>query len=778
MNRLAILSLAVLGTALLLFIAWSLLRDDGEEPSGSRTPIVAPVTESGDPDEEAAVELRPSPPLDDEPATSSRSFSGRPHGRILDLETENPVPEAKVQLMSRGHRTVVWTVDDEGGFGGDYTGGEEITATAIPPEGWVAVTKLFPLDAEQRSGQSPIELRLRPGRSAPISGRVIDARTGDPIFDVRVELRHVDEGGEETMTTDLAGAFLTGGAYPPGDLEAIVSDRPDHDYVAIGSFRRRHLDEENPSTTWEMLVRIGPTVYVRPNPADRIEPGRGWGQIVERPLATDYAAVLACDAEGLQLTGRGAPTGNAQRTHDEMIAALRALGYLDEEDVLPVLAGTSAEPRWWPRVRLRSGNPRWIRYAKQVHPPNARLQPRVRVEGPGGWSGEATLQQTVGKHPGTVLVPLDLTCWVSGHVVDEKGEGIDGARVVLESDREDDVPPVPACTTASDGSFRFDDLEEARYRIGLGVFGREGNWLSFPARPGGYDLGPLRLEAWGEGGPVSGELLFDARIVDRLPLVLLDGPGGTYAAHARRGAVAGTATFTFPSLPEGSYRLALVGQSRGDVSWKHRGYVHPPASKVTITAEVDGRARPHRFSITERTGFAVPGWKVVFGPYGWLQGEEIGSRLRGPIPVARDEPLQWMVTAPGYRPAFGTESDFNRADDGFLLERTLELGWGTRLYLRQLIPRLDDESTPDQGTNSEKTTALFFASPPLAGVQVFADDRLVGQTDLSGRIDLAFPATPHEIGIRAPGWHAVTLTPLGCGRVSRAHIAVLWLEAD
>jgi len=791
--RLPLLLITTVALVVLIAFSWVAVRSWRDEDP-ERLAVARPSTGDGGADaaeSAAAIDMLPPAVLtaeEGELAADPAAVISRIHGRCLNADHDRPIEGIAVRVASPGCDPGLATSDEEGSFALTYAGTEEVRAEPLPRRGLVPVGPPVLLDEDQREGRKEVVLHLRRGTSAPLQGRVVDERTDEPVFEVRVTLSHGECALRESIVTDQDGYFQTSIAFPPGELTAAVVDEPPGGAVEIGSFTRRHIEEGREPDPWELRVGIGPTFFVTPERWLRFPEGPWTARIVEQGLEGTFAAVLECHSSGFGLLRAG---NEATADEDGSLAkyrrALEELGY-SGRDLDPVFAQERPEPREWPAIPLREGSPRWARYPNRLHPPDPTTLPRLALRNASGtWWGEAFLETTVGRHPDVLPIPLRTGGPVVGMVADDRGDPVRDAGVMLLPHATEEEVVARSARTSDTGGFHVEDVVAGRYRLLLIPRWHEGAEVAVRVDPGGTVVEPIHVPRIAYAGDIRGELVAESGGGGGIPLVQLipreaTGYHATVAVSRWRGLRSlPKGSFVFRDVPSGVYDVVVTGYATprrtASAGWTPPRYrVSPPHDGVRFVARADEPPRPHVFRARGPRGFVVPGATVVFGPEGWVQG---GYRLGADtaFQICRGASVRWSVVAPGYRPARGTERSFHREDDRYVAEVSLDEGWGATLFLRQALEdrrrSLRGVYRHDEGAG---LVARFTAASPVVSAKVLADGKYVGRTDLEGRIDLSRDTRPERIAIEYPGWRGLAVTDVGLEGVERADVAVVWLR--
>lgn len=584
--------------------------------------------------------------------------------------------------------------------------------------------------------------RKRSARSAGAGhlGRVVDARTDEPVPDLRVEVATVD-GSRESVTTDADGGFRTRAAIArPVGLTVheppIAGAPPEQGSLPFEAL----VDEPEPGVPVVVRIHVGPTYRLRPT-----------RPLPERVCGVGHVAV--------QLDRNGGEHSSS--------ALARALddGTWRVRFVRPVRGDGEG--------RLTVMFTSWSWLQDDGRPSGADVAE---------YRGSTTVRSLVGRHPGVLAIDVEERLGLALSVVAADSEPIAEARVVVLGL---DDPPLPdpvlqledqdlhtwRGSTEADGTALAFPLAAGAYRVVAIADSHAAAEQPFELLAGAQAAPPLMLHPLPVGGTIAGRVETDGWLPEharegRLLIARVQGLG---AARIERTAIAGGNDvdgpfweFAFEDLPGGEYRVDVFGV--------------PEATFEPASARVTAPATDLRFRL-DPTSIGVP---IAFEPYDASTGAPIedfavalvfGGHV---IPDALDgdhgEPLwylppdgrlRWWLLASGYRPAAGDERAFDRGAAPRVAAVALERGYGALIECVDAA-RLVDHAF--QGDAAELVAA--WTSPPIPGVAVHADGRRVATSDAHGMAALSLPAEPARIELHAPGWRVITSEGLEGGRVT------------
>lgn len=581
-----------------------------------------------------------------------------------------------------------------------------------------------PGPALEDANASPSALRL--------SGRTLDARTGEPVPELDVE---VSLGGATvTLRTDALGLFVLAEPVPPGHVHFEVRD--DGELVFAGDHDHQLAESV------DLAVPIGPTY----------------------PLALPLTLSPSHAGWRVQLRESARRDGEA--------------GAIVPGDAL-ALEGVTTE-RAWRTVALRPGNPPWVRFARVEFEPSADLRARLELENASlGLLARRGVAGTVGIQPEVVLLTAERIASLSGALVWPAHAGLPprslAARVLLVPQACLTEPPGTLVTwdaTTSDarGAFRFERVAPGEKRI-----------VVEPLSAGAIVSDDLELFA-GENGQ---HLVTLAPSLERdaLAHVQPDSALGSVELLLRAvagGSCAGAAAVVVrddglrvredrapAELPPGRYAVTVLGESAPvdarDASTTRE--LPPPAWNV---APADARARVpwSPIVVDAHTGTPLERAYVWFGPLAPGRAQrEVTERARvRQWMLAPGTPAEWTAAAPGFRVAHGTFDDFDSIDPVPHIE--LARGFGAEILVREREP-VKRPMLPHRRAA---------CAPPVPHVVFVVAGGAVAESDDTGRALVGLARTPPRIALRAPGWKLVAVEPLPGAPRDAACIA--WLERD
>lgn len=619
----------------------------------------------------------------------------------------------------------------------------ETGALGCAPAAHANATTSAALAAEASDAENAAQSALAPPGpaldapdSAPaalrLSGRVVDARTGELVPAVDVEVT----SGAATMTarTDGLGLFVLEGLVPLGAVKFAVRDEGEL------IFEGAHVHALAESV--DLAVPIGPTYRIE-MPITLSPSHAGWRVQLRESARRDGEAGAIVTGDALALEG-------------------------------------SATERAWSTVPLRAGNPPWIRFARVEFEPQAEFHPQLVLDNAQlGLVARRGVAATVGIQPPITLLSAERCASLAGALVwpahvRPLPRSL-AARVLLVphacvTDAPGTLVTWDATTSDARGAFRFERVAPGTKRIvveplaaGAIVFddvelfaGENGQHLVTLAPS--LELDPLaRVRPSDELGSV--ELLLRAAAggvcAGAASLVVR---GSEFRARDERPA---------PELPPGDYVVRAIGDGRvvaaADVFTRRElpppewnigassGIQHVPWSPLLVDA--------HTSAPLERANV----WFGLFAPGRALRNSN--ERVRVPSWfLAPGTPAEWTAAAPGFRVAHGTFDDFGALERAPRIE--LARGFGAEILVREREP-VKRPMLPHRRAA---------CAPPVPHVVFVVGGEAVGESDADGRALVNLARRPARIALRAPGWKlvAVETTP----GAPRDAACVAWLERD
>lgn len=507
-----------------------------------------------------------------------------------------------------------------------------------------------PLPSEPSSAERrPVESEAPPPPSeaapvrAPLHGRVLDARTDEPLPDLAFELDGDEEAGGERLVTDVEGRFES--HRPRGDGPATFDwlDPPDDP-----QYERTELDVADPRAALELRLEVGPTYRF----ALRAPPDAPLERLVAR-LATEPQRDWA----------RGAPG-----------AALRA---------------PSAGSAFHPWVRL---HPERVFGARSQGPWTLEL-----LSDDGVWSGSASVTSIVGRYPELVAIELAARASLDGAVHDEQGRPVPQAWMRLHD---------PAGKTRREqwylpeGRFRADGLEPGRWTLEIDSPDHATYRIDLALPAGVSTVHDVTLAALEPAGSVRGIVTSATGTWHGEGLVALWGHGSSKSNRRaplewRREGERWISPFGFDGVPAGTYTLEWVSRAcLFAVEPAPKQLVSVPAEGLELRIRDDVETARFLFRVRDAaTGAELPAFDAWWRPAeAWAdfrRGVTPGTVLAERWPIGRA--CRWAVRAEGRALVTGDERDLVREGDTLVADVALSPGWGVQFFLG------DPDGTPLEG---------------------------------------------------------------------------------
>lgn len=616
-------------------------------------------------------------------------------GRVVDDRDGAPVPDAWVDLLGAPRsgepqddpRVLAEAATDAAGrFVLPWPTEPGSWVRVHAPYGWIALDPAW-----ARVPESPgeeLEFRLRPLRSAPLRLVLEDARTGEPVPFYLLGVRHARLQTTVHVMTDGLGRGATDVALEEGTYELLGYDDPRSD-------RRAPLnpplafDAEPDGAPTRVSILVGPTFLL--------------------------------DVRG--------PPGLA-------LESLRVFLASDETDLLRGARFEGARMRG----ELRGGWP-WVRVpvreaANHLHHVESAERLLVVVDRGGEWSGFAPVTLRWGVHPDPVTVELRRMGRLEVRVVDEHGEDVAGARVVLQ--------PVTGARSQSvqthgDGPLQLGGLPAGAYVVQASHVTRDRALARVVVEGGRTTKLVLVTPTTPIAGDVEGRVVGGAELAAnawertglRVSLRSTDGAGRSYEVRLLFEAVGDEliARFRFEGVPAGDYVCGLQSY-RPAVWWPYEQAVRPPASGLLIREVAADELSTLAIEVRDQASgepLSAKLWAAIDGI------EQTERSLQAPYFAAReyvhrDAALAWGVGAAGHVPRFGDRADLELREDELRGEVRLARGFGVRL----------DVVGPDRR--------------PIVGATVSVDGVEAGATDALGRLLVVAAAPPASAEVRYLDW--------------------------
>ena len=599
-------------------------------------------------------------------------------------------------------------------------------------------------------------------RGSTARGRVIDARTGEPVPRVRVRIR--GGGLEDRPETDGEGRFEGELVFPPGPLTASFRD----------------------------LIAKGPLTPIPPRFEGAWRSWReGGGEMPQWP---------SFETLNREVTWTGARAREPDGEHTVYVLIgptfrFETVPALDGQRLSAILrqGSTGGGPRW-PQKQVLAGKPLRVRYAREHAPldPDGDLHLVVsahaldgRVPHDGGWMGQAPVRGTVGVHPGVLRVPMELRVALRGRVLDDALSPIEEAEVILTVPSEKANPFLSGdgvgMTARADeqGWFLLPGVPAGRCRLTARAKQHETAVIDLDVAEGRARLPDIVLTPTPPVGSIAGTMGF-APPTGALPLVRLrslEAPGydriiGPRGSERVEGALR-SGSFEFEGLPAGRYELSMLTVPEMPCA-PEALVVEPPAKGLRFECDASAFGARTSFRVTDsRTGLELPDFKLLIDVRGrWLPVSLNGRSGEDAWFLGAGERHRWRVEREGHLPTAGDERAFSLIEGRWEAEVALEPGWARSLMFRDSRCVADYEELFEDGLAA-------WAAAPVPGVIVRAGGREVARSDADGLAEIRARRAPGEIEMELEGWHVVGSKELREGRLKGyAYPVLVWMARD
>lgn len=496
-----------------------------------------------------------------------------------------------------------------------------------------------PVPAEpSSSARLPVESEAPPPLAepapvrTPLHGRILDARTDEPVPDLAFELDGDAEIGGERLVTDAEGRFTSQAPRAAGPATLDWLDPPDDP-----QYERTELDVADPRAALELRLEIGPTY--------RLEL-RGPPEAPRERLAARLATEPQRD------WARSAPG-----------ATLRA---------------PSADSDFHPWVRL---HPERVFGSRSQGPWTLEL-----LSDDGIWSGAASVTSIVGRYPEVVAIELAARASLAGTVRDEQGQPVQQAWMRLldaagELRREQWHLP--------EGGYRADGLEPGRWTLEIDSPDHVTYRIDLALPAGTPTVHDVTLTPLEPAGSVRGVVTSATGTWHGEGLVALWGHEGSKSNRRaplewRREGGRWISPFAFDGVPAGTYALEWVSRACLFEVEPSKQLVSVPAEGLELRVRDD--VETARFRIRARdatTGAELPAFDAWWRPAdAWAdfrRGVTPDTVLAERWPIGRA--CRWAVRAEGRAPVIGDERDLVREGDALVADVALSPGWGVQFFL-------------------------------------------------------------------------------------------------
>ncbi len=579
-------------------------------------------------------------------------------------------------------------------------GGSMVVPRALPVAQGIperAPARSVPAAATQRVAAGATTATSPPEVHAPWSGRLVDSETAEPVPHFQFHVKQA--GREESLQTDERGQFqgkapMDGGAYklwaadgPNTFRMASVHNWGRGEPTRIKDWREQEYDRSQPSR--DIPVAVGPTYSLVIEGAPHLK-------------VQDFEALLL---------PRGLPQGV----------------YQEECYGIDVRSGALPWVRFPPLPKAFSKRPSW----------NLTLLSRD-----GLWLGAAQVRSIRGINSQPLVIALERRARIEGSVRERSAGAISGASIQLDllaaapaaQASFGDGPMSPESRVTNDsGNFVFPRLAPGRYRLRCDSPGHDPEEHFMEVSPGDtekhvFTLNPRPLSGAIEGQLTSASGEYTSHVVVRVQPIGSAARSSTPEVEWSREKQKQRGTFKTGDLPAGTYEVSVCSLI-DNYSWGAKQRVQVPASAVNfevddlaptvdlefrvLDAETGDRIEPFQHGVMIDAGRTTVLMDVVGGS---------AHVLRVPL----NANLQWAVHADGYATRYGNLGDFQPGKEGVAVaEVLLDRGWRARLFVRH------------RGSVE-----------PTVGATVFAEGRVVGETNNAGTLLVELPKAPTVLEVR------------------------------
>lgn len=565
--------------------------------------------------------------------------------------------------------------------------------TSVEPSGGVTTapepgSSLVRADREMadRSERVPVETSAAAASDvgelrAPVRRELVNAETGEALPHYAVELRDAS-GRTERAQSDEHGLVVTQGTWWPGPLVLRALD-----HLAF---------EELPSSEWRE----------------------------DQELEIDHDSVT--DTAPVPCLIRVGPT---YRLAMELPAETGSEDYLVELFPRGRLSGTMATGE----APLRATTELWVRFGPEV--------PRMRGRGPwslgvrsndGLWAGLAIVESIVsGLHEQPVQLMLEACGRLEGTVRTSAGPLLgESLWILMQRESDGAYPPgfAPSLDTET-GTWEAEHLLPGMYKVSL----RSSRLVPYEGtvrvEAGVTRQVELVVEKRANLAPIGGVLRADKPMAMHGVLVeirAVDAFAPYFVDRVEAEGETREAAFLIQDVPPGEYELTV--SKIGLQTTPETLVVRPGQTDLVLHCTPDAVER-RDLILAIRDAVTAQPLRHASLDLRWAGDDTIMSADGGGIVRAAsipvDDPFEWMVSALGYVPRWGTEQDFAA---GATVEVALDPGWGAELFL------FADEMQP------------------VSGVTVLLDGEIAGISDEGGRLRVVRAAAPERLTIASDEW--------------------------
>ncbi len=570
-----------------------------------------------------------------------------------------------------------------------------------------------PAPAERQAVDSKAEW------SAPVGGRLVDARTGEGLLRIRVKGQTAGAKDWEALT-DEAGRFESPLARPAERLRLSAFDELSGKRIARLRHQHRPPAAAGPAEELHWSIEIGPTFRVR-------------------------------------LVGGPGSSG-----HWRFRLLERHPGWVDREW------------KWIEAVAHPASGELWARYLEPEHAPESDWTPHLEARtSDDTWRGETRVPATAGLH--AVELEVQPQAGIFGKALDDDGRPVAASIRVLSLGDALVAPETrQAIETEEDGSYILAPIQAGSVRLLVSSDHRRDQREVVELAPGERRRLDFHLPSIEIAGGISGEIVGPNGGPDPFALVRLESEDGGSTDLAQLAGFTldlfgqaeenGRSPFGFEDLPRGRYRLSLIPLDGRNYSPAAQSASPPIAGVLFSTEEPKTRMLKVRFRVRDRaTGAAIQDYSLMMHiEHLWVRDIVIDVQDSYDLPSGVE--LDWVVGAPGYRPGHVSLAQARSEGESTLLEVELERGFGAAFVIVDVDRRMGGKDMDD---------GEVLPWPVPAGARVLTGGKEIGRSDETGLALCASDGPITDFEVVLPGWavlsverfHGHAETPDGIGFV-------------
>ncbi len=719
--------------AIVALLYW-LIPEYGFLPSSKGETVLPPVSP---PEQELDRELTAEPvaeSLDEtvnaEPAEEVPAIQLQ--GRCEDAKTGASLPGFTVRVRDSSQASETAT-DIDGGFSMPWSGTRDARIEVLAREGWSRGLSVRDLTEGELNGESELLLLVPTLRRGVLRGSVVDSRTGQALPFLRVQLEGSPE--LEPSVTDRQGGFSFADELAEGLVELRVYDKRRDGALDLGVHPVEHVIDTAESI--ELVVDIGPTLFLNPSGTSQLETTEWSARIVERRGAPDLSGRIL----------RG-PSG-------WVLATLQ----------------TFVEERAWSWQPTHERSPTWTRYPRVEYEPDSEFAALVQLRSlDGRLVGETPIPTTLG----VTAPPIDIRTrpvgTLAGVVTDSDGTPVTSANLWMSNGAE--TRALGPWRSGSAGEFRISELEPGSYELTVVAPLRPMLSQTIDLRPGEQEHPDLVLLPEDADFSIRGR--FECRLSHGPAVVLLE-LEEEHGRDKRRKLLRRLQSqstvnseppqnnqFLFAGLAGSTYNLRPISIS-GTHHWiPNEISVTTPASPLLFRCAGTAPSANRRVeAVDSTTKGRIPGQELYLGPakqpsFTWPESRPVERWYTLPA----SSPLTWTVWAPGYQPATGNLGDLGNSGSRLPAEVILKRGFGMRLFFR--VEAAGVKESPGNAS-------------VVPGVKIEVDAARYGMSDHNGEALLQLDRAPERIDLLHSRWQVVRIEAITSNEERLPSLCV-WLE--